>query len=149
MDKSAVLQSMAGLYFCCLTKKHRMPKCCFTTPMAARQRPKASSDLTLPPALRGGGHTCERSVREKRARGKEFGLSRKEEGRGKCAAREPCMGESGVHVRRGVREGVNKVRRAVARTTTNPELGLEPSQCPTHPSFAPSVFFPASLRRTA
>lgn len=45
------------------------------------------------------------------------------------------MGESGVCVRKGVCEGVYKVRRAVSRTTTNQELGLEPSQSPTHPSF--------------
>lgn len=47
-----------------------------------------------------------------------------------------------MHVWQGVRTGLNKVRRAVTRTTTN----LEPCWCqasapPIHPWFASSVFF--------
>ena len=111
-------------------------------------------DLTPSPAPRGGGHTCKSSVRRRGgAQGEEFQLSRREGCQGTSAAKEMWTGESGVRVWREVCEGVNKVRRAVARTTTNPELGPEPSRCPTHPSFPLSVlfffFFPASLRRTA
>lgn len=50
--------------------------------------------------------------------------------------------ESRVHGRKGgVQRGVNKVSRAVARTTTNLELGLVPSQRPTHPSVVLAVLF--------
>lgn len=82
------------------------------------------------------------------AQEEEFQL-RRGTGRMRAVKKETCTGDGAVHVWRGVCKGVNKVRRAVARTTTNPELGLVPSQHPTHPSFAPSVFFPASLCRTA
>lgn len=84
-----------------------------------------------------------RGEKKKGAQEEEFELSRREERRGKRAVKKRCArARAGRAYVEGLREGVNKVRRAVARTTTNPELGLEPSRRPTHPSFAPSVFFP-------
>lgn len=133
----------ASVSFVFLDQKRWVLKRCLTLrPASAWRQQKVWPDLTPSPAPRGGGHTHKRSVRgEKRAQGEEFQFSCREGCQGTSAAKEMWTGESGVCLRREVCEGVNKVRRAVARTTTNPELGPEPSRCPTHPSFALSRLF--------
>lgn len=155
MDKSAALQSASRLYFrCSNTACWCVSSLCSP---AARRQLKALPDLTFSPARRGGSHTCEKRVRRKKknaTRGEELELSERSDGeekksvlRSSARARAECANGKGCV------KGVNKVRRAVSKATTNQELGLEPSQRPTHPSIAPFDFFfpllPTSIRWTA
>lgn len=87
---------------------------------------------------------CEKRKKEHKKRMSSSSHAEKYDRGSVCSKRRVHGREQGARMA-WVCKGVNKVRRAVARTTTNPELALVPSQCPTHPSFAPSIFFSCIL----
>lgn len=140
MDKSCSLADFGSFIFSMLDQKYYRPKCChsMTTSMAAGN---VSPDMTLTSYALRWLHFWEES--EENIREKHEGVWALEQKKvtKKSVRKKRCAWARTKRVRRGVCEGVNKVRRAVARTTTNPKLGLEPSQHPTHPSFASSVVF--------
>lgn len=97
----------------------------------ARQQRRASLDCRLLAVRQSSKATFQNS---------SSSHAKKNEGDNVCGRRRVRGREQGARTVR-VCVGVNKVRRAVARTTTtNPEPGLVPSQRPTHPSFTLPMF---------